>query len=120
MNTDLTAHSGCAATVSESRHTPGPWLRDKYGAVRTTDDKDVLFRNMACLSAGSDERMAEAEANTDLAAAAPQMLAALERAKAWIEDAMEERGWPRERVENPPEGSHLHAMNAAIAAARSA
>jgi hypothetical protein len=106
--------------VNEAKHTPGPWSRDKYGSIRATDDKDVLFRNMSCLSAGSEERMAEAEANTTLAAAAPELLAVAERAKAWIEDVMDERGWPPERVQNPPEGSHLHAINAAIAKARAA
>ncbi len=57
----------------------GPWSRDKYGSVVDADGKEVLFRSVSTLSAGTDDRIAMAEANTDLAAAAPELLEALER-----------------------------------------
>jgi hypothetical protein len=86
---------------SRGRRMPGP-----LGSITEKPDRFVL----------TDEGQ-EHIANAHLWAAASDMLAALVRSKKWIEDAMEERGWPRERIENPPEGSHLHAINAAIAKA---
>jgi hypothetical protein len=59
-------------------------------------------------------------AETRAAVINAELLAVAVRSKAWIESVMEERGWPRERVENPPKGSHLHAINAAIAKATGA
>jgi hypothetical protein len=55
--------------------------------------------------------------NARKCAAAPDMLAALARSKEWIEVEMADKGWPMERIKNPPEGSHLHAINDAIAKA---
>ena len=49
-----------------------------------------------------------------LAAQNDKMRAALRQAKGWIEAQMQDKGWPRERIENPPEGSHLHAINTAL------
>lgn len=60
-----------------SKHTPGPWSRNKYGSVIGPDGKDVLFRAVSTLCSGADEKMAMAEANTDLAASAPELLEAL-------------------------------------------
>lgn len=59
-------------------HTPGPWLRDKYGTVLTPSGDRVTFRSVTITCSGTDERIAEAEANTTLAAAAPDLLEALE------------------------------------------
>lgn len=59
-------------------HQKSPWSRDKYGCVVDANGDSVLFRGVSTLSAGSDERMAMAEANTDLAASAPDLLEALE------------------------------------------
>lgn len=56
--------------------TKGPWSRDKYGHVVDATGKYVQFRSVGILCAG--DGVAEAEANTDLAAAAPCLLAALQ------------------------------------------
>ncbi len=63
-----------------SKHTPGPWGQDKWGSLQTEGGQDVLLRGITTISAGSDERIAEAEANTRLIAAAPELLDALEDA----------------------------------------
>ena len=57
--------------------TPGPWSSDKYGHI-VSPSGDVMFRSLSILASSSAERMAEAEANTTLAAAAPDLLAALQ------------------------------------------
>ncbi|HHW2202115.1 TPA: hypothetical protein ACUT9V_003306 [Pseudomonas aeruginosa] len=62
------------------KHTPGPWGQDKWGSLQTEGGQDVLLRGITTISAGSDERIAEAEANTRLIAAAPELLDALEDA----------------------------------------
>lgn len=61
-----------------SGHTKGPWHQDKYGSIRAADGETIAFRGVSTLCAGSDERIAEAEANTALACAAPDLLEALE------------------------------------------
>ncbi|HGM6575099.1 TPA: hypothetical protein ACXNIX_005133 [Pseudomonas aeruginosa] len=60
------------------KHTPGPWGQDKWGSLQTEGGQDVLLRGITTISAGSDERIAEAEANTRLIAAAPELLEALQ------------------------------------------
>ncbi|MFU5179168.1 hypothetical protein ACM7XV_21165 [Pseudomonas aeruginosa] len=60
-----------------SKHTPGPWCQDKWGSLMTEGGQDVLLRGITTISAGSDERIAEAEANTRLISAAPELLEAL-------------------------------------------
>lgn len=60
-----------------SKHTPGPWCQDKWGSLQTADGRDVLLRGVTTLGSGSDERIAEAEANTRLISAAPELLEAL-------------------------------------------
>jgi hypothetical protein len=64
--------------MNEFKGTPGPWKRDKYGHVVDERGRDINFRSMSSLCSGSEERMAEAEANTTLASAAPDLLAALQ------------------------------------------
>ena len=61
-----------------SKHTPGPWNRDKYGNVVDSNGERVVMRSVAVACSGSDEYIALAEANTDLATAAPDLLEALE------------------------------------------
>lgn len=61
-----------------SKHTPGPWLQNKYGSVVDRAGDGVQFRGVSTLCSGSDERIEEAEANTRLIAAAPDLLEALE------------------------------------------
>ena len=63
------------------KHTPGPWSRDKYGAMIDAMGDSVILRGTTTLCSGSDDRMAIAEANTDLACAAPELLEALVMAR---------------------------------------
>jgi len=71
--------------VSAAKHTAGPWSRDRYGHVVGPDGEDVRFRSLAIAASGSAERPAEAEANTDLIAAAPDLLEALQATRGqWI------------------------------------
>jgi len=63
-----------------SGHTAGPWLRDKYGNVTNAAGDRIAFRSVTVVCSGPRERISEAEANTDLATAAPDLLDALEEA----------------------------------------
>ncbi|HBO7068600.1 hypothetical protein ACM7NU_03545 [Pseudomonas aeruginosa] len=63
-----------------SKHTPGPWRLDKWGSLQTEGGQNVLLRGITTISSGSDELIAEAEANTRLTSAAPELLDALEDA----------------------------------------
>lgn len=60
-----------------SKHTPGPWSRDKYGHIMASG-KEVNFRSMSILCSGASERIDEADANTTLASSAPDLFEALE------------------------------------------
>lgn len=65
-----------------SKHTKGPWFRDKYGAMVDAKGESILLRGVSTLCSGSDDRMEMAEANTTLACAAPELLEALHNALA--------------------------------------
>jgi hypothetical protein len=58
--------------------TAGPWFRDKYGHVVDGEGKDINFRGVSTLCSGDPARLAEAEANTTLAASSHALLSALE------------------------------------------
>jgi len=58
-----------------SKHTKGPWSRDRYGHIVDMQGNFVMFRSVTCNLSG--DGVAEAEANTDLVAAAPELLVAL-------------------------------------------
>lgn len=73
----------------ETKHTPGPWARDKYGHVIGKDGRDIDFRSLSILCSGEPERLSEAEANTTLAAASPELLKALQWALPLARLAME-------------------------------
>lgn len=60
---------------------PGPWHRDKYGRICDKNGEEIVLRSVAVLCSGSPERIAEAEANTNLASSAPDLLEALETIK---------------------------------------
>lgn len=60
-----------------NKHTPGPWIRDKYGAMIDSKGESIILRGVSTLCSGSDDRIEMAEANTDLACSAPDLLAAL-------------------------------------------
>lgn len=59
-------------------HTPGPWACTKYESVVGPDGRDIRFRSLVTLCAGSDEEMDRAKANTRLISAAPDLLAIAE------------------------------------------
>ncbi|MBG4420113.1 hypothetical protein [Pseudomonas aeruginosa] len=94
-----------------SKHTPGPWGQDKWGSLQTEGGQDVLLRGITTISAGSDERIAEAEANTRLIAAAPELLSI---AKRWA--ALDGSAWHPVRYEEEKR-ELLAATNEAISKA---
>ena len=67
----------------KASHTPGPWYQDKYGSLLHGNEEHVLFRGVAVACSGS--MVSEAEANTKLIAAAPDLLEALKQALRYIE-----------------------------------
>jgi hypothetical protein len=70
--------------MSESKHTPGPWVRydQDYAEIVTADHKSSVAM------------VARAE-DADLIAAAPDLLAACEAAQSWIADFhADARDWP--------------------------
>lgn len=58
-----------------NKHTPGPWHQNKYLSVVDAKGKVISFRGVTVLCAG--QGVEEAEFNTKLAAAAPELLEAL-------------------------------------------
>lgn len=103
------------------KHTPGPWRLDKWGRLQTEGGQDVLLRGITTISAGSDERIAEAEANTRLTSAAPELLEACQafsRLYARLWDVVEPSGSGFLSPESVKEYDAIHElMNAAIAKA---
>lgn len=71
--------------MSRAKHTDGPWERTPYGQIVGRDRREVCFRGVTTLCSGSSEAIAEAEANTDLISAAPDLLASLEGLLAFAE-----------------------------------
>lgn len=55
------------------------WHRDKFGHIFDESGQEVSFRSLSILCSASDERIDQAERNTDLIASAPQLLDMLER-----------------------------------------
>ena len=72
--------------TERAEHTAGPWKRSDYGQIVDPDGKDVCFRSVTTMCSGSEESIAEAEANTDLIAAAPDLLAALKAIQWFCDD----------------------------------
>lgn len=105
--------------MTTNKHTPGPWKRDKYGALVAINGEPVILRGTTTLCSGSDDRMMEAEANTDLAAAAPEFLEALSE----LVKSNEDHNARVAAIFGKPTGWHdgyLDKARAAIAKARSA
>lgn len=73
------------------QHTPGPWVRGRYNDLLGAGGRKVLFRAMALLCAGHEDTLAEAEANTRLADAAPELLEELRNARSILVDLED---WP--------------------------
>lgn len=72
-----------------------------------------------CAGLGRSSQEAEQMAAQIVAAlnAHADLVAAATQAARWIAQEMAAKGWPGERVANPPEGSHLFNLRAAIAKA---
>lgn len=112
------------------KHTPGP-LTVRVGAngdvgivapaqqaVSAHDIGGALIAECFCEIRRADEgARAEALANATLFAAAEDLLTAATQAARWIQQEMAGKGWPQERIDNPPAGSHLFNLYAAIAKA---
>lgn len=100
-----------------NKHTPGPWFRDKYGNVVDSNGNRVTMRSVAVACSGSDEYIAIAEANTDLATAAPELLEALVEVTASL--AWNAHGECRAIHEGPimPSSGAIEMARAAIAKA---
>jgi hypothetical protein len=59
-----------------SKHTPGPWARDRYGTIKAGHDT-VRVNGVSLPCGGRPTDFDEVEANSNLVAAAPELLAAL-------------------------------------------
>ena len=95
-----------------SKHTPGPWHRDKYGNVVDSNGERVVMRSVSVACSGSDEYIALSEANTDLATAAPDLLEALEQALNALAHCKADAGY------NSMQNRAAHAATKAIAKAK--
>lgn len=79
--------------MNESKHTPGPWIRDRESGfdcdVRASNGRKVASVNVQCMAKTKkqfDGRKSENEANARLIAAAPEMLQRLGMCKRFLED----------------------------------
>ena len=61
----------------ETKHTPGPWKRDKYGTLTGADNAQICVQRIGLATIMSGDDNENALANDDLIAAAPELLAAL-------------------------------------------
>ena len=57
------------------KHTPGPWIQDKWGHVKQTNGESVPFGGVTLAMSNSDE----IRANDRLVATAPELLEACQR-----------------------------------------
>jgi hypothetical protein len=93
------------------KHTPGPRGRDKYGSMIDAMGESVILRGTTTLCSGSDDRMAIAEANTDLACVAPELLTDL------VDAASQLRTYEAlHRAKGTEESTAKAEVNAALAA----
>lgn len=65
-------------------HTPGPWVKDRFGALRGSNGQQVLIADSGIGFASGHERP-ELQANTALIWAAPELLEALKWALSTLE-----------------------------------
>lgn len=72
-----------------SAHTPGPWivLPESLGSIVTADKRLDIAQAHATKAVRTSADHAERMANARLIAAAPELLAALELAQVWIQEA---------------------------------
>ena len=80
--------------MTNTKHTPGPWLHDYGVSIEAPDKMTVIRQKDKVIAFVSDE-------NSRLISAAPELLAALELAEAWINDECERRGDEDKEYESP-------------------
>lgn len=102
-----------------SKPTPGPWKRDEYGDITNPAGHRVNFRGVSTLMSSIEERMAEAEANTALLIAAPDLLEALKAARPVVNAMIQAFGrvWVGTSGQQQDFGQRLALIDAAIAKA---
>lgn len=61
--------------MTAPKFTAGPWVRDQWGNLLDPTGERVTFNGVSVYCAGAG--LAEADANTDLAGAAPALFAAI-------------------------------------------
>lgn len=67
------------------------WLRHKHGHIIDEKGNTVYFRSIHTLCSGTVEKISQAERNTDLACAAPELLFSLEEMVAdWDDELSQE------------------------------
>jgi len=67
-----------------TQHTPGPWEASQYSQWAISSDNGHIAKVYG--ADGTHQTPEQARANAHLIAAAPELLAALEAAKAYMED----------------------------------
>ncbi len=92
-----------------TKHTPGPWVKDEYGDLRSPTGEQVSVWGLGISHGQRDDKR---EANANLIAAAPELLEALEIVSNSIEMECELRG------EDPSSNRYLLLCRAAIAKAK--
>ena len=92
-----------------STHTPGPWVASPFGdcAYEIVNEVGTAIAEVD----GAHEDSARIEANANLIAAAPELLAALRSARSWVAQYAELRG------HEAASASMLRVIEAAIAKA---
>lgn len=63
--------------MSEAKHTKGPWLRDQYGQIKA-GNQTIRVNGVSLPCGGKPDDFKEVEANSNLIAAAPELLEALQ------------------------------------------
>lgn len=70
-----------------SKHTKGPWSRDKWGNIKTASGETLRLHGVALPCGGRQSDHEEVEANSDLVTAAPDLLEALKGMCAIVKDS---------------------------------
>lgn len=96
-----------------TKHTPGPWTVQRHAKNPQCKERRIAVVGKSGLVADLDWNCtAENEANANLIAAAPGMLAELRSIKAWMQDCMIDK-----QVKGLPSRERYDAVCAAIAKA---
>lgn len=104
--------------MKQSKHAPGPWVRN-MGALKDANGRVIEVAGLGMAHFSGDDKDEAAHANSDLIAAAPEMLAALKSLEYWFDTDQEilDEMSEDERRDN---ASKLEMIRAAIAKAEGA